>query len=263
MSDASFRVFNEVVTPGPLTCDLQAFLVDTTPISAAGKMFYFQLDTDSLSGILNLANSGDIQEVPGSPCANLKTRYQAQVPGAYSFFASRFFTFSSFVLLPNETITFDLLFKIEAYSPTNVLKFQAFQLVQQTLSNTSIYAGTLQVSTPLWELIPGDYVEVSLSFQVQTSGASVNVSALFGDGEFKTNDELMACADIPPDGDRIPYLLEFTTPMCKQDFDIVNENRRSYIEVGDLKGWVKKLDYDPKGLGTFVLLTDQITCPCP
>lgn len=259
-NDARLFAFNQVVVGDPPNCNLQTFPTQATPISASGGMRYLNVNEDSVNGLALVSNAGAQIGSVGLPCANEKSRYTIQIAGAYSFRASRLFTFQ-FAIPTGNTLTFDLLFIIRAYDSANNIKSNTSELLQSSfITGQTLWTNTAQVITPLIDLIPGDYVEVSLTFQAQSSGASINVQGLFGDGEFRTNDDLMSCSEVPVEGNRIPYLLEFSTPLCKSEYDLINVNRSRYITLGALKGWLKKLDFDPKGIGTFTLLTDQIIC---
>lgn len=258
VSDVSFRAFSEFEDGDPLSCNLQRFNIQPTPISASGNMLYFQSDYDTFAALTQPANSGDIVGSVGG-CG--KSRFTVPVDGSYAFIASRDFFFQFPVLTGGNTVTFDVLFIIRAYDSGGGIKFSSSTVQQHVaVAPSDIWSSFVTNSTPLWNLVSGDYVEVIFSFQIVSSPSGLNVFGLFGVGEFKNNDELMACFDINPEGERIPYLIEATVPMCYEDYRLITDNRRGYVDLSGIKGWVKRLEYTPDKLGVMQLLTSEIPC---
>jgi hypothetical protein len=258
VSDVSFRAFSDFEDGDPLSCNLQRFNIQPTPISASGNMLYFQTDYDTFTALTQPANSGDIVGSVGG-CG--KSRFTVPVDGSYAFIASRDFFFQFPVLTGSNTATFDVLFIIRAYDSGGGIKFSSSTLQQHVaVAPADIWSSFITNSTPLWNLVSGDYVEVIFSFQIVSSPSGLNVFGLFGVGEFKNNDELMACFDINPEGERIPYLIEATVPMCDEDYRLITDNRRGYVDLNGIKGWVKRLEYTPDKLGVMQLLTSEIPC---
>jgi hypothetical protein len=258
VSDVSFRAFSEFEDGDPLSCNLQRFNIAPTPISATGNMLYFRTDYDTFGGLSQPANSGDIVGSVGG-CG--KSRFTIPVDGSYAFSASRDFFFQYPVLTGSNTVTFDVLFIIRAFDSGGGIKFSSSTLQQHVaVAPSDIWSSTIANDTPLWSLVSGDYVEVIFTFQIVSSPSGLNVFGLFGVGEFKNNDELMACFDINPEGNRIPYLIESTVPMCNADFRLITENRRGYVDLNGIKGWVKRLEYTPDKTAVLQLLTAEIPC---
>jgi hypothetical protein len=258
VSDVSFRAFSEFEDGDPLSCNVQRFDIEPTPISASGNMLYFQTDYDTFFALSQPPNSGDIV---GATLGCGKSRFTVPVDGSYAFIATRDFFFQFPVLTGSNTVTFDVLFIIRAYDSVGGIKFSSSTLQQHVaVAPTDIWRSFVSNSTPLWNLVTGDYVEVIFSFQIVSSPSGLNVFGLFGLGEFKNNDELMACFDINPEGERIPYLIEATVPMCDEDYRLITDNRRGYVDLNGIKGWVKRLEYTPDKLGVMQLLTSEIPC---
>jgi hypothetical protein len=48
--------------------------------------------------------------------------------------------------------------------------------------------------------------------------------------------------------------------MCNADFRLITENRRGYVDLNGIKGWVKRLEYTPDKTAVLQLLTAEIPC---
>ena len=252
--------------PSPLPDDIQ-FLIASTgctglPMLTGIWMYYPQLQYDTYSGV-GTVNGNE-------PCAGgilpKHTTYECQNFGVYAFTASREIS-TLYATLIGSTIDFVLLISINIYEDSTFsnLIYVKNEFDTFTASNTNFPSGfnkTLVVNSDALLLAPGNVVRVLFSViaNVASGTYSGNINTVFVNGVFQSNDELVACSDIPPEGNRIPYLMQFQQPMCKSDYDLINSNRRSYIDVAGYKGWVKKLDFNPKGIGTFELLTEEIPC---
>jgi hypothetical protein len=258
VSDVSFRAEATFQEGDPPSCNIQVFPTEPTPISCSGFMLYPTVDYDTFNGLSEPANSGCIV---GSILGCGKSRFTIPVGGGYAFIASRDYNFSFPILTGSDTVIFDFLFIIRAYDSVGAIKFSSPTL-ETIIANApqANISGTISNFSPLWNLVSGDYVEVIWSMQVNSSPSGKNIFGTFGFGEFKNNDELMACFDINPQGERIPYLIEATVPMCDADYRLITGNRRGYVDLKGIKGWVKRLEYTPDKLGVMQLLTSEIPC---
>lgn len=268
-SDNSFRTIANPPPPPyppPLPADLQFLIAGPctdVPFNSAIWMYYPQLQYDVYNGVATQNNN--------LPCAGgvlpKHTTYEAQNFGIYAFTASREISTLYATPLPGESIRFILTIGIIVYSdntfstPIHTSVTTDDFIVSNTVFPTG-FAKTLTVNTPILNLQPANIARVYFNVQTiqQTGAYNGNINTLFAGGLFESNDDLLACADLDVEGNRIPYLMKFDHPMCKADYDFINANRRQYLEVGGYKGWVKRLDYNPKGIGTFELLTEEIPC---
>ena len=268
-SDNSFRSIAsppDPPYPSPLPDDIQfieAGPCNLTPFSTSLWMFYPQLQYDTYGGIQTINNN--------LPCnggvLDRHTVYECQNFGQFAFTASR--TVDTLYSFPNTfTIDFGLAISISVYEDnTYATVIHASTTIDSfTASSTNFFTGftkTLTVNTPILNLEPGNVVRVSfLVSALPDAPLATNITTVFLSGIFESNDELLACSDISEEGNRIPYLMKFDHPICKADYDLINANRRNYVEVAGNKGWVKRLDYNPKGIGTFEILLEEFNSCC-
>lgn len=268
-SDNSFRTVAAPPPPpypSPLPDDIQFLIASSTctelPMLTGIWMYYPQVQYDTYSGI-GVQNGNE-------PCAGgilpKHTTYECQNFGVYAFTASREIS-TLYATLIGSTIDFDLIISINVYEDSSFsnLLYVKNEIDSFTASSTNFPSGfvkTLTVNSDSLLLAPGNVVRVLFSVIANLSSGtfSGNINTVFTNGVFQSNDELVACSDIPPEGNRIPYIMKFEQPMCKDDYDLINANRRNYIDIAGYKGWVKRLEYNPKGIGTFELLTEEIPC---
>jgi hypothetical protein len=260
-TDASLFAFNQ--TTGSPDCNLQTITFQFTPLNVSGGMRFFNVQADAANGLSLVSNAGSGINSTGLVCGNTRSRYTIQIEGGYSFRSQREFRFvADLDVNPANTMSITLSYTLEIRDIGGVLKFSVVDNQAAVLSNTqNTVTLTPSVITPLYDLEVGDYVEVIASVQATSPNPLRGITCILEDGDLRTNDDLMSCSQVPIEGDRIPYLLEFSAPLCKSDYDAINANRRSFIELGqNLKGWLKKVEYSPKGNANFTLLTDQIIC---
>ena len=263
VADNSFKAIADPGPPpyaSPLPDDIQFITAgpcNEVPFTTTLYMFYPQTIYDTYSGIQTINNN--------LPCnggvLDKHTVYECQNFGYYAFKARRKVNLSYEV--PDD-IDFLLNITISIYQDntyTTLLYAYPYSESFTGASGEQTYERSLLVETPVLELSPGNVARVTFTVSTSSVGSvGDNVVTLFLDGEFESNDPLLACFDVPTDGNRIPYLVTFEKEMCKSDYDLLNANRRNYIDINGYKGWIKKLDYNPKGVGTFELLTEQIPC---
>lgn len=268
-SDNSFRSIAsppDPPYPSPLPDDIQfieAGACNLTPFTTSILMFYPQLQYDSYGGVQTINNN--------LPCnggiLDRHTVYECQNFGQFAFTASR--TVDTLYSFPNTfTIDFGLAISIIVYEDNTfgTIIHTSTTTDTFTASSTNFFTGftkTLTVNTPILNLEPGNVARVSfLVSALPDAPLARNITTVFLSGVFESNDELLACSDIREEGNRIPYLMKFEQPICKSDYDLINANRRNYIEVAGNKGWIKRLDYNPKGIGTFELLLEDFNLCC-
>ena len=268
-SDNSFRSIAsppDPPYPSPLPDDIQfieAGPCNLTPFSTSLWMFYPQLQYDTYGGVQTINNN--------QPCnggvLDRHTVYECQNFGQFAFTASR--TVDTLYSFPNTfTIDFGLAISISVYQDNTfgTIIHTSTTIDSFTASSTNFFTGftkTLTVNTPILNLEPGNVARVSfLVSALPDAPLSTNITTVFLSGIFESNDELLACSDIREEGNRIPYLMKFEHPICKSDYNLINANRRNYVEVAGNKGWVKRLDYNPKGIGTFELLLEEFNSCC-
>ena len=267
VADNSFKAIADPGPPpyaSPLPEDIQFIIsgaCNQIPFTTSLWMNYPQIQYDTYGGLQiinnNLPCNGDAY--------NRHKVYECQNFGQYAFTASR--EIDTLYSFPNTfTIDFGLAIAIIIYQDdTFATVIDSYVTTESfTASSTNFFTGfnkTLTVNTPILTLTPGNVVRVSfLVSAASPNPLTTNITTVFLSGVFQSNDELLACSDITIDGNRIPYLMTFEKEMCKSDYDLLNANRRNYIDINGYKGWIKKLDYNPKGVGTFELLTEQIPC---
>ena len=267
-SDNSFRTIADPPPPpwSPIPDDVQFLIAGSctgVPFDTTIWMYYPQLQYDTYNGVGTENNN--------LPCAGgispKHSTYTAQNFGIYAFTASR--EISTLYAEPSDLQSFRVILTlgIIVYSD-NTFTTPIYTEVTSDdfiVTNTNFptgFAKTLTANTPILSLDPGNVARVYFDIQTiqLTGGYDSNINTIYVGGLFESNDDLIACADIDEQGNRIPYLMKFDHPICKSDYDFINSNRRNYMEVGGYKGWLKRLDFNPKGIGTFELLTEEIPC---
>jgi hypothetical protein len=120
--------------------------------------------------------------------------------------------------------------------------------------------GSVGVNTSFVTLSPGNIVRIIGTYSAVSSRPNVATVPIFRNGIFQTNDELIACNSIQDEGDKYPYIIAFQKQICQSEYDLINANRRNYIDINGYKGYVKRLNFKPNGLSEFELLTSEIPC---
>ncbi len=261
VANNSFRAFAEDKPLSPWPDDLQgikAGACNLLPFTTTIYMFYPQVSYDEYNG-LQVVNSNTSCEASPTP---RHTLYECQNDGYYAFKASR--TVGIVNPLPGNfpsIIDWGFIILIGVFTDNTCTTQIDAYFETLNVSDNGNFSSLLQVETPVLQLNAGNTIRVQfLVSGAAQNGSSFNPGVLFTNGVFESNDPLLACLDITPDGNRIPYLMTFEKEMCKSEYDLLNANRRNYIDINGYKGWIKKLDYNPKGVGTFELLTEQIPC---
>lgn len=254
------------VSPGPDDKNFQeiAFTNACRKVPFSTTIYGRYRDTiiDTYNGVKS--PNGNLACEPSVTFPIYHTTYECQNFGVYAFNASRRLVLAWPSHSFSYTITFSIIYTIDIFETSSYVNllhtYSAGQVITANENqNNGFIDVTIQVDTPVLSLAPGNTARVS--YTVVSSGLPQLLdSFIYLEGFFKSNDELVACSDITPQGNRIPYLMKFDHPICKADYDFINANRRNYLEVGGYKGWVKRLDFNPKGIGTFELLTEEIPC---
>lgn len=261
VADNSFRAFAENKPLNPWPPDLQgikAGACNQLPFLTEIYMYYPQISYDEYNGLQTINNNTACEASPSPK----HTIYECQNNGYYAFKASR--TVGIANPFPGNfpsVIDWGFVLVIHIYSDNTFTTIIDSYFDLQSTSDNGNFSTTLQVETPVLTLNAGNCVRVHfLVSGIAQDGSSFNPGVLFRAGVFESNDPLLACLDITPEGNRIPYLMKFEHHMCKDEYDLINANRRNYLDIAGYKGWVKRLDYNPKGIGTFELLTEEIPC---
>lgn len=95
------------------------------------------------------------------------------------------------------------------------------------------------------------------SFILDTS--TISVAQTFQRDFFRFSEEIN-CFNLPNENLNYPYVYEFDAELCDADFEYLDNNMKSKIQLGNIDGWISEVSQDIKGFASFKLLSNQNIC---
>lgn len=108
----------------------------------------------------------------------------------------------------------------------------------------------------------GNEVVVFFEFSVPTGIGVINPTYTAEYASFELLSDNFSCESADNTEDSKPYILRFDHPICFEDYNKANNNKRGYINVKGTKQYIKELKYIDKKLSNFTLLSNDFITYC-
>lgn len=211
-----------------------------------------------------------VQQLPqGAVCGSVAqdfTTYTIAINGKYAFRATKIFKWDT---KSGTFATVDRTLRIKVYSDftlTTVL-FTASEIQTNVVippnglpNNPFYYPDSMEVTSPIWTLAPGNVVLVEFVYNV-VIGAPLSISIV--DGFFEYASELLQCEnEIPPSQSNYPFKYTFDSPLCNADFESIDDAKEDIISVYGEDCYISEVTQDIKGGANFVLISNTNFTKC-
>ena len=104
-------------------------------------------------------------------------------------------------------------------------------------------------------------VEIKIPF-IEIIGTGFYYLTAIYDTSFQLVSDNFNCQSETIGVDSMPYVTNFEYPLCFSDYNLVNNNKRGYINIAGVKHWIREIKYLHKKMSSFTLMSNELLCGC-